>query len=112
MASFIHETAIVRPGATLGEDCHIGAFSVVGEEVVLGDRVRLESHVVVDGKTRVGDDTQVFPFVSIGPAPQELNYAGEPTSTEIGRRNHIREFVTVHRGTAGGGVTRIGDDNL
>ena len=113
MASFIHETAIVRSGARLGEDCHIGAFSVVGDETVLGDRVRLESHVVIDGKTTVGDETQVFPFVSIGLAPQDLKYAGEPTATEIGKRNHIREFVTVHRGTSGGGgVTRIGDDNL
>jgi UDP-N-acetylglucosamine acyltransferase len=113
MASFIHETAIVRPGANLGDDCHVGAFSVVGDEVVLGDKVRLESHVVIDGKTTVGDETQIFPFVSIGLAPQDLKYAGEPTATEIGKRNHIREFVTVHRGTSGGGgVTRIGDDNL
>ena len=113
MASFIHETAIVRPGTNLGDDCHIGAFSVVGDEVVLGDKVRLESHVVIDGKTTVGDETQIFPFVSIGLAPQDLKYAGEPTSTEVGKRNHIREFVTIHRGTSGGGgVTRIGDDNL
>lgn len=113
MASFIHETAIVRSGAKLGEDCHVGAFSVVGDEVILGDKVRLESHVVIDGKTTIGDETQVFPFVSIGLAPQDLKYAGEPTATEIGKRNHIREFVTVHRGTSGGGgVTRIGDDNL
>ena len=113
MASFIHETAIVRSGAKLGEDCHVGAFSVVGDEVILGDKVRLESHVVIDGKTTIGDETQVFPFVSIGLAPQDLKYAGEPTATEIGKRNHIRECVTVHRGTSGGGgVTRIGDDNL
>jgi UDP-N-acetylglucosamine acyltransferase len=111
--SFIHETAVVSPKAKIGEDCQIGAFCVIGDEVVLGDRVRLDSHVVIDGKTFVGEDTHVFPFVSLGHAPQDLKYAGEPTATEIGKRNQIREFVTVHRGTqGGGGVTRIGDDNL
>jgi UDP-N-acetylglucosamine acyltransferase len=111
--SFIHETAIVSPKAEIGDDCYIGAFSIVGDEVILGDRVRLESHVVAGGKTAIGDDTKIFPFVSIGLAPQDLKYKGEPTSVEIGRRNHIREFVTVHRGTTGGGgLTKIGDDNL
>lgn len=113
MPSFIHESAIVSPNARVGGDCHIGAFSIVGDEVVLGDRVRLESHIVVGGKSSIGDDTHVFPFVSIGLAPQDLKYGGEPTSVEIGKRNNIREFVTVHRGTAGGGgLTRIGDDCL
>lgn len=113
MASFIHETAIVDPGATLGSDCHIGAFSTIGSQVRLGDRVHLGSHVVVDGDTSIGDDTRVFPFVSIGLAPQDLKYDGEPTSTRVGMRNQIREFVTIHRGTAGGGgATVIGDDNL
>jgi len=113
MSSFVHETAIVAPDATIGEGCHIGPFCNIGSEVVLGNGVRLDSHVVVDGPTSIGDETHVFPFVSIGLAPQDLKYAGEPTSTEIGKRNHIREFVTIHRGTAGGGgVTRIGDDNL
>ena len=113
MASYIHETAIVAAGAQIGTDCHIGPFCTVGDEVVLGVGVRLDSHVVVDGKTTIGDNTHVFPFVSIGLAPQDLKYAGEPTGTEIGKRNHIREFVTIHRGTAGGGgMTRIGDGNL
>lgn len=113
MSSFIHETAIIAPGAKIGEGCHIGPFCTVGSEVTLGSGVRLDSNVVVDGRTSIGDETHVFPFVSIGLAPQDLKYAGEPTSTEIGKRNHIREFVTIHRGTAGGGgVTRIGDDNL
>ncbi len=113
MTSFIHPTAIVSPNAKIGADCHIGAFCVVGDEVSLGEKVHLESHVVIDGQTAVGDETRVFPFVSIGLAPQDLKYKGEPTATEIGRRNHIREFVTIHRGTAGGGgLTRIGDDNL
>ena len=110
---FIHPTAIVSPTARIGENCFVGAFCVVGDEVTLGANVRLESHVVVDGKTRIGDETRVFPFVSIGLAPQDLKYAGEPTRTEIGARNQIREFVTVHRGTSGGGgLTKIGDDNL
>ncbi len=113
MASEIHETAIVSPSARIGSDCRIGPFCIVGEAVSLGNAVVLDSHVVVDGDTAIGDETRVFPFVSIGLAPQDLKYAGEPTSTEIGKRNQIREFVTIHRGTSGGGgVTRIGNDNL
>ena len=113
MSTFIHETAIVSAAADIGENCHVGPFCTVGPDVRLGSGVRLESHVVIDGKTSVGDETQVFPFASIGLAPQDLKYAGEPTATEIGNRNHVREFVTIHRGTAGGGgLTRIGDDNL
>ncbi len=111
--TFVHETAIISSKATIGNGCHIGPFCTIGDDVVLGDGVRLESHVVVDGVTTVGDETRVFPFVSIGLGPQDLKYAGEPTRTEIGKRNQIREFVTIHRGTeGGGGVTRVGDDNL
>jgi len=113
MDSQIHPTAIVAPETYLGSGCRIGPFCVVGGDTKLGDNVQLDSHVVIDGNTVIGDDTHVFPFASIGLAPQDLKYAGEPTATEIGKRNQIREFVTVHRGTAGGGgVTRIGDDNL
>ena len=113
MTTFIHDSAIVAPGAQIGEGCHIGPFSTVGAGVVLGERVRLDSHVVIDGRTSVGDDTHIFPFASIGLAPQDLKYGGEPTATEIGKRNQIREFVTIHRGTSGGGgLTKIGDDNL
>ena len=113
MPSFVHETAIVSANAKIGADCYIGAFSTVGDEVILGDGVRLESNVVVDGNTRIGSETHVFPFVSIGLAPQDLKYGGEPTAVEIGERNNIREFVTVHRGTAGGGgLTKIGSDCL
>ena len=91
----------------------MGPFSIVGDEVELKDGVRLESHVVIDGRTVIGEETRVFPFVSIGLPPQDLKYAGEPSETRIGRRNHIREFVTIHRGTAGGGMlTQIGDDCL
>ena len=113
MSSNIHDSAIVSSSAQIGEGCYIGPFCTVGENVVLGDKVRLESNVVIDGITTIGEGTHIFPFVSIGLAPQDLKYAGEPTSTEIGKNNHIREFVTVHRGTTGGGgVTRIGDGNL
>lgn len=113
MGSFIHDTAIVSSNAKIGADCHIGPFCSVGAEITLGDRVRLDPHVVVDGTTVIGEDTHVFPFVSIGLAPQDLKYGGEPTRTEIGKRNQIREFVTIHRGTiGGGGITKIGDNNL
>ena len=110
---FIHPTAIVDSAARIGADCHIGAYSIIGAEVILGERVHVESHAVIDGKTEIGDDTQIFPFVSVGLAPQDLKYQGEPTAVRIGKRNHLREFVTVHRGTqGGGGLTEIGDDNL
>jgi UDP-N-acetylglucosamine acyltransferase len=113
MAQIIHASALVSPSAEIGQDCYIGPFCIVGDEVKLGDGVRLDSHAVVDGRTSIGNETHVFPLVSIGLAPQDLKYGGEPTAVEIGERNHIREFVTIHRGTAGGGgVTRIGDDNL
>lgn len=113
MTTFIHETAIVGAGAQIGDECYVGPFTTVGDNVVLGDRVRLDSHIVVDGQTRIGDDTHVFPFASIGLAPQDLKYGGEPTSTEIGKGNQLREFVTIHRGTSGGGgLTKIGDNNL
>ena len=113
MPTVVDQTAIVAPGADIGDDCYIGPFCSIGGEVSLGDNVRLDSHVVIDGKTRVGSGTRVYPFVSIGLPPQDLKYAGEPTSTEIGEGNHIREFVTIHRGTeGGGGITRIGSNNL
>lgn len=109
----IHPTSIIHENAKVGADCYIGPFCTVGAEVSLGDGVRLDSHVVIDGKTSVGDETHIYPFVSIGLAPQDLKYAGEPTGTRVGKRNQIREFVTIHRGTAGGGgMTQLGDDNL
>lgn len=113
MATFIHETAIVSKKAVIGDECYVGPFCTVGDGVTLGTGVRLDSHIVVDGNTTIGDETHVFPFASVGLAPQDLKYTGEPTAVEIGKRNHIREFVTIHRGTAGGGgLTQIGDDNL
>jgi UDP-N-acetylglucosamine acyltransferase len=110
---FVHQSAIIDPKAEIGKNCFVGAYCIVGGEVRLGDGVRLESHVVIDGRTEIGAETKVFPFVSIGLAPQDLKYAGEPTAVKIGERNQIREFVTIHRGTeGGGGLTQIGDDNL
>lgn len=109
----IHPSAVVSPRARIGNGCFIGPYSIIGDEVELEDDVRLESHCVVEGRTSIGAGTHVFPFVSIGLAPQDLKYKGEPSETRVGRRNHIREFVTIHRGTAGGGMkTQIGDDCL
>ena len=111
--TFIHPSTVVNPRAQIGRDCHLGPFCIIGDEVVLGDGVRLDGHCVIDGRTRIGDETHVFPFVSIGLASQDLKYKGEPTETRLGRRNRIREFVTIHRGTEGGGaLTRLGDDCL
>ncbi len=113
MSTFIHETAIVDAAAKIGEGCHIGAFSVIGADVSLAENIRIESHVVIDGDTKIGSGSHIFPFVSIGLAPQDLKFAGELTKTEIGENNQIREFVTIHRGTAGGGgLTKIGSGNL
>jgi UDP-N-acetylglucosamine acyltransferase len=109
--SQIHPTAVVSPDARIGADCVIGPYSIIGGEVSLGDRVRIDGHCVIDGRTRIGDEAHLFPFVSIGLPPQDLKFAGEETETEIGRRTRIREFVTIHRGTAGGGgITKVGDD--
>lgn len=109
----VHPTAVVSPRARIGSGCSVGPFSIVGDDVELKDDVRLDSHVVIDGRTVIGEETRVFPFVSIGLPAQDLKYKGEPSETRIGRRNQIREFVTIHRGTAGGGMlTQIGDDCL
>jgi len=107
----IHPSAVVSPHAQIGEGCRIGPYTVVGDDVVLGAGVVVESHCVIDGRTRIGDEAYIYPFVSIGLPPQDLKFAGEETETQIGRRTRIREFVTIHRGTAGGGgITKIGDD--
>jgi len=113
MSFYVHPTSVVSPRAEVGEGAHVGPFCTVGDEVRLGARVRLESHVVVDGRTEIGDETHVFPFASVGLEPQDLKYRGEPAETRIGQRCRLREFVTVHRGTEGGGMlTSIGDDCL
>jgi UDP-N-acetylglucosamine acyltransferase len=110
---FIHPSAVVSDEARIGNGCYIGPYAVIGAQVTLGNRVRIESHAVIDGITTIGDETHIYPFVSIGMASQDLKYSGEPTETRIGKRNCIREFVTVHRGTeGGGGLTEIGDNCL
>ncbi|MCB1507726.1 MAG: acyl-ACP--UDP-N-acetylglucosamine O-acyltransferase [Hyphomicrobiaceae bacterium] len=109
----IHPTAIVEDGASLGADVYIGPYSIVGAHVKLADRVRLESHVVVTGKTSIGEDTRVFPFASLGHRPQDLKFHGEESELVIGKRNQIREHVTMQGGTEGGGLlTTVGDDGL
>ena len=109
----VDETARVASGAVLEPGVRVGPYCVVGPQVRLGRDTVLDAHVVVDGDTSLGAGNHLFPFVSVGLAPQDLKYAGEPTRVEIGDANVIREFVTIHRGTAGGGgVTRIGSHNL
>ena len=106
-------SAIIEDGAQIGDGCVIGPFCYVGAKVKLGPRVELKSHVVVTGDTSIGDETVVFNFSVIGEIPQDLKFGGEDTRLEIGKRNRIREHVTVNTGTeGGGGVTRIGDDCL
>ena len=113
MSSSIHSTAIVEDGATLGVDVKIGPYCVVGGEAKLGDGVELISHAIVTGRTTLGARSQVFPFASIGHRPQDLKYAGEASTLEIGENTTIREHVTISPGTAGGGmVTRIGNNCL
>ncbi|HHW33500.1 MAG TPA: acyl-ACP--UDP-N-acetylglucosamine O-acyltransferase [Paracoccus solventivorans] len=109
----IHPSAIVEPGAELGQGVRIGPFCHVGAQVRLGDGVELKSHVVVAGDTEIGEGTAIFPFASIGQAPQDLKFGGERTRLVIGARNRIREYVTMNPGTAGGGgLTQVGDDGL
>ena len=109
----IHPTAVIEDGARIGQGCRIGAFCTVGAQVALGDRVELKSHVVVTGDTQIGEDSQIYQFAVVGEIPQDLKFRGEDTRLVIGRRNRIREHVTVNCGTeGGGGITRIGDDCL
>lgn len=109
----IHATAIIAAGAIVPESCVIGPYTTIGANVRLGERCRIISHVVIDGDTRMGSENVVFPFCTIGLEPQDLKFSGEETRVEIGERNVFREGCTVHKGTpSGGGVTRIGSDNL
>lgn len=109
----IHPTAIVEPGAEIAASASIGPYCHIGAGVVLGEAVELISHVVVAGRTSIGEGTRIFPFASIGHRPQDLKYKGEDSALVIGRRNTIREYVTMNPGTAGGGmVTRVGDGCL
>ncbi|MGD1935075.1 MAG: hypothetical protein ACFB0Z_11335 [Candidatus Phaeomarinobacter sp.] len=99
----IHPTAVVADGAKLGSDVDIGPYSVIGENVVLGDGVVLHSHVVIQGWTTIGAGTHIFPFASIGNAPQDKKFLGEKTELVIGDNNVIREGVTINPGTQNGG---------
>jgi UDP-N-acetylglucosamine acyltransferase len=109
----VHPTAIIEDGAVLGQGVEIGPFCCVGSNVILDDGVRLVSHVVVDGHTRIGAGAILFPYASAGLPPQDLKYKGEPTRCEIGAGTQIREHCTIHRGTATGtGVTRVGANCL
>lgn len=109
----VHPSAIIEDGAVIGPDCRIGPFCLVGPEVTLGRGVQLKSHVVVAGWTEIGDETTVFPFTCLGEVPQDLKFKGERTRLIIGKRNRIRESVTMNTGTeGGGGITRVGDDGL
>ncbi|MDO3379564.1 acyl-ACP--UDP-N-acetylglucosamine O-acyltransferase [Geoalkalibacter halelectricus] len=109
----VHPTAIIHPGARLGEQVRIGPFAVIGEHVSLGDRTIVGPHAVIEGRTQIGCDNHIFQFASVGAIPQDLKFRGEETYLRIGDGNIIREFVTIHLGTeSGGGYTLIGDGNL
>ena len=108
----IHPTAIVEPGARLGAGVSIGAFAVIGAQVEIGEATSIGTHVVIEGRAKIGRDNRIHPFVSIGAPPQDMKYSDEDTSVEIGDRNTLREFVTINRGTWGDArVTRLGNDN-
>jgi len=109
----IHPTAIVAPGAVVPESCTIGPYCTVGANVVLGEDCELVSHVVLDGHTTFGRGNRIFSFACLGIAPQDLKYKNEPTQAIFGDDNVIREYVTISRGTTGGGgITRVGSGNL
>jgi UDP-N-acetylglucosamine acyltransferase len=109
----IHPTAVVDPTAHLARDVEIGPYCVIGSEVVIGEGSVLQNHVTIQSLTTIGRENVFYPFCVIGADPQDRKYRGERSTCIIGHRNKIREHVTIHRGTAnGGGLTRIGDDNL
>ena len=109
----VHPSAVIAPGALVPASCIVGPFCTIGPEVVLGENCTLISHVVLDGRTRIGARNVFHPFCAIGVTPQDLKYGGEPTEPILGDDYTIRESVTVSRGTAGGGgVTRIGSNCL
>jgi UDP-N-acetylglucosamine acyltransferase len=109
----IHPTAVIDPSAKIAASANIGPYCVIGPDVEIGARTELKAHVYLEGPTWIGEENLFYPYSSIGVAPQDLKYKGERAETRIGDRNRIREFITIQRGTAGGGlVTQIGDDNL
>lgn len=109
----LHPTAIIDANAELASDVEVGAYSVIGAGVKIGKGTKIDSHVVVQGRTSLGEGNVVYPFATVGSAPQDLKYKGEPSELVIGSRNIIREYVSLNPGTSGGGmVTRVGDHNL
>ncbi|MCY4007635.1 MAG: acyl-ACP--UDP-N-acetylglucosamine O-acyltransferase [Rhodobacteraceae bacterium] len=109
----VHSTAIIEPGARIGDHCQIGPYCMVGANVTLRPGVHVKSHAVVTGQTEIGEDTVIFPFACVGEIPQDLKYRGENTELRIGKRNRIREGATLNLGTeGGGGLTQVGDDCL
>jgi len=109
----IHPTAIIDPGARIAESAEIGPYCIIGAEVEIGPRTRLMANLYIEGPTWIGEDNVFYPFSSVGVASQDRKYKGERAETRIGDRNKIREFVTIHRGTEGGGLlTTIGSDCL
>ena len=109
----IHPSAVIEPGAKIADDVSVGPFSFIGAEVVLHSGVEIKSHVVITGNTEIGRETVVYPFAVVGEIPQDLKFSGEKTSLKIGKRNRIREHVTINTGTAGGGgLTLVGNDCL
>lgn len=109
----IDERAIIDSDAKLAEDVSIGPYSIIGANVEIGAATQIGPHVVIKGRTRIGRNNKILQFSSIGEDPQDLKYAGEDTVLEIGDNNIVREFCTLNRGTAqGGGITRIGNNNL
>jgi len=108
----IHPTAIVDPGAELGADVEIGAYTIVDGDVVLGDRVRVGPHVRITGHTTLGDDCEVFTGAVLGEPPQDHKYHNELSYLTVGKRNVIREFVTMHLAVGEGNATMIGDDSM
>lgn len=111
--SGIDRLAVIQPGAQIAEGTTIGPYTTIGEHVNIGPGNRIAAHVSIEGWTDIGEENVISPFVSIGGPPQDLKYAGEKTHVRIGHRNTLREFVTVNRGTkGGGGLTEIGSENL
>jgi len=109
----VHSTAVVDPAAKVPSSCKIGPYCVIGPNVELGEDCELISHAAIEGPSKIGARNKFFPFSSIGLAPQDLSYAGEPTRLEMGDDNTIREFVTINRGTVkGGGLTKLGSHIL
>ncbi len=107
----IHSTAVVDPGAIVDPTADIGAYAIVGDGVTIGAGTSVQHHASVLGPAVIGRENQIFPFASLGTAPQDIGYRGEPTRLEVGDRNIFREFVTINRGTVkGGGLTKIGND--